>query len=177
MTRIESSRTRGRIRLHASRVLPRFGWRLTTLPLQKVCCAAAALACSGRAPTRAAFAEATASQGATCAPRSLNSIEGFLENFEVAGVANLFARLLDPFFLERILGRTIGLVEHAEYAGKGERGQFVGSEFVGDVVAEFVLGCVVPFFLLNHFEAAALFWIGRVEHVREKIRRIQTNIR
>ena len=40
--------------------------------------------------------------------------------------------------------------------------------FVGDVVAEFVLGCVVPFFFLDHFEAAALLRIGRIEYVGKK---------
>ena len=31
---------------------------------------------------------------------SLHSVEGFLENFEIAGVANLFARVLNPFLLQ-----------------------------------------------------------------------------
>ena len=31
---------------------------------------------------------------------SLNSVEGFLENFEIAGIANLFARVLNPFLLQ-----------------------------------------------------------------------------
>src|SRR5260370_39241230 len=31
---------------------------------------------------------------------SLHSVEGFLENFEIAGVANLFARILNPFLLQ-----------------------------------------------------------------------------
>jgi hypothetical protein len=33
-------------------------------------------------------------------PLSLHSVEGFLENFEIAGVANLFARVLNPFLLQ-----------------------------------------------------------------------------
>src|SRR6476660_3448531 len=37
---------------------------------------------------------------AACDPRSLHSVEGFLENFEIAGVANLFARVLNPFLLQ-----------------------------------------------------------------------------
>ena len=37
---------------------------------------------------------------AACAPRSLHSVEGFLENFEIAGVANLFARILNPLLLQ-----------------------------------------------------------------------------
>jgi hypothetical protein len=31
---------------------------------------------------------------------SLHSVEGFLENFEIAGVANLFARILNPLLLQ-----------------------------------------------------------------------------
>ena len=31
---------------------------------------------------------------------SLHAIEGFLENFEIAGIANLFARILNPLLLQ-----------------------------------------------------------------------------
>ncbi len=99
---------------------------------------------------------------------SLHSIECFLQNLEVAAIASLFSCRFDPFFLESIFRRPIRLVKHAEDAGERKRGEFVCSELVGDVVAEFVLGCVVPLFLLNDFEAAALLRIGRVEDVREK---------
>ena len=34
------------------------------------------------------------------APLSLHFVEGFLENFEIAAVANLFARVLNPFLLQ-----------------------------------------------------------------------------
>jgi hypothetical protein len=34
------------------------------------------------------------------APLSLHFVEGFLENFEIAGVASLFARVLNPFLLQ-----------------------------------------------------------------------------
>jgi hypothetical protein len=34
------------------------------------------------------------------APLSLHFVEGFLENFEIAGVAGLFARVLNPFLLQ-----------------------------------------------------------------------------
>ena len=33
-------------------------------------------------------------------PLSLHFVEGFLENFEIAGVAGLFARVLNPFLLQ-----------------------------------------------------------------------------
>ena len=33
-------------------------------------------------------------------PQSLQSVEGFLKNFEIAGVANLFARILNPLLLQ-----------------------------------------------------------------------------
>ena len=100
--------------------------------------------------------------------RSLNSVERFLKNFEIAGVANLFARLLNPFFLQRILCRTIGFVKHSEYAGEGKRGEFICGDLIGDIVTEFVLGCVVPFLLLDHFEASAFLRIGRIEYVGKK---------
>ena len=34
------------------------------------------------------------------APLSLHFVEGFLENFEIAGVAGLFASVLNPFLLQ-----------------------------------------------------------------------------
>ena len=99
---------------------------------------------------------------------SLNSVESFLKNFEIAGVAHFFARLLDPFFLQRILRRAIGFVKDSEHTGEWKRGEFVCGEFVGDVVPQLVLGRVVPFSLLDQFEAAALLRVGGIEHVREK---------
>src|SRR4029453_14916776 len=96
---------------------------------------------------------------------SLHSVEGFLENFDIAGVANLFARILNPLLFQRVLRWAIGFVEHAEHARERKRLEFIRSKFVRDVVAEFVLGCVVPFLFLDHFEAAALLWISRVEYV------------
>src|SRR3954447_21798342 len=105
---------------------------------------------------------------APLAPLSLNPIEGFLKNFEVAGVANLFARLLDPFFLQRIFRGTIGFVKHPEHAGEWNRGKFIRGDLVSDIVTEFILRCVVPLLLLYHFEAAAFARIGRIEYVREK---------
>src|SRR5262249_8762710 len=99
---------------------------------------------------------------------SFHSVKCLLENRLIACLAEFLARLLNPFFLERILRRAIGFVECPEYAGEGERGEFVRGELVGDVVPELVLRCAVPSFFLDYFEAAAFFWIGRVEHVREK---------
>ena len=46
--------------------------------------------------------------------------------------------------------------------------EFVGGQLVGDVVAHFVLGGVVPFPFLDHFEAAAFARVGWVEDVRKK---------
>ena len=100
------------------------------------------------------------------APLSLNSVEGFLKNFKIAGIANLFARLLNPFFLQRILRRSIGFVKHSEYAGERKGGEFIRGEFVGDVVAEFVLRSVVVFFLVNYREGAAFARVGGVERSR-----------
>src|SRR5439155_5649931 len=101
-------------------------------------------------------------------PRLFDSVESSLENFEVAGVAGFFARSLDPFLLQRILRWSVRFVEDAEDAGKGNCGEFVRGDFIRDVMPQFVLGCAVPFLFLNDFEAAALFWIGWIEYVREK---------
>ncbi len=100
---------------------------------------------------------------------SLYSVEGFLEDFEIAGIASLLSRCFDPLFLEGILRRAIRLVKHSEDAGERKRGEFVRGELVGDVVAHFVLGCAVPFLFLDHFETAALAWVGWIEDVREKL--------
>ena len=99
---------------------------------------------------------------------SFHSVECFLEQFQVRSTASLFTGRLDPFFLERVLGRTIGFVKHAKDAGERERGEFICGELVGNVVAHFILGCAVPFSFLDHFEAAAFLRISRIEYVREK---------
>src|SRR6187431_2485061 len=99
---------------------------------------------------------------------SLHSVEGFLENCEIAGIASFFAGRLNPLFLQCVLRWTIGFVEHTENAGERKRCEFVCGDFVGDVVPQFILWCAVPFLFLNYFEASALLRIGRVEHVREK---------
>src|SRR5436190_10796116 len=85
---------------------------------------------------------------------SLHSVEGLLENFEIAGVTGFFARSLDPFLLQRILRWAIGFVEYAENAGERERRELVRGELVGDVVTELILGRPVPFPFLDDFEAA-----------------------
>jgi len=51
---------------------------------------------------------------------SFHSIERFLEKLQIRSVAGLFATALNPFFLERIFGRTIALIKHAEDAGEWE---------------------------------------------------------
>src|SRR5205814_4945931 len=82
---------------------------------------------------------------------SFHSVECFLEQFQVRSTASLFTGRLDPFFLERVLGRTIGFVKHAKDAGERERGEFICGELVGNVVAHFILGCAVPFSFLAPF--------------------------
>ena len=47
-------------------------------------------------------------------------IESLLEDFDVGGVTNFFARDLDPLFLERVFRWAVGLVEDAEDAGEWE---------------------------------------------------------
>jgi len=88
--------------------------------------------------------------------------------FEIGSVTGLLAGGLDPFLFQRVLGRAIRFVKYAEDAGERELGEFVGGQLVGDVVTQLVLGRVVPFLFLDHFEAAAFFWIGGIEYVREK---------
>src|SRR5437763_1710054 len=69
----------------------------------------------------------------------------------------------DPFFLEGILRRPVVLVKDAEDARERQLRQFIGGELVGDVVAQLVLGGVVPFLFLDQLEAAAFARIGRIE--------------
>ena len=88
-----------------------------------------------------------------------------------------FARGFDPFLLERILGWAIAFVKDAEDAGEWELREFVGGELVGDVVAQLVLGSVVPFLFLDQLEAAAFARIARIECTRDKIRRTRSDIR
>src|SRR5437764_11316971 len=99
---------------------------------------------------------------------SLHPIKSFLSQLQVARVANFLARIVDPLFFERVFRWAIGLVKNAEDAGERELREFVSGELVGDVVPELVLGTVVPFLFLDHFEAAALLRVGRIEYVREK---------
>ena len=101
-------------------------------------------------------------------PRSLHPIKRFLKNLDIAGVANLFARILNPLLFQRIFRWTIGFVEDAEYAGERKRCEFVRGDLVGDVMTELVFGCAVPFLFLDNFEAAAFLWIARIEYVRKK---------
>ncbi len=99
---------------------------------------------------------------------SLHSIESFPKQLEIRGIASFLTRALDPFFFQRIFCGPIGLIKDAEHARKGKLRQFVSGELVGDVVPQLVLRSIVPFLFLDHFEAAAFFRIGWIEHVREK---------
>src|SRR5437667_3425202 len=99
---------------------------------------------------------------------SLHSVEGLLEQFEIGSLTSFFARAFDPLLFERVLRRAVGFVEDAENPGERELGEFVGSELVGNIMPQLVLGCAVPFLFLDHFEAAAFLRIGRIEHVGKK---------
>ena len=57
---------------------------------------------------------------------SFHSVERFLQYLDVGSVAGFFAAAFDPFFLQRVFGWAIGLVEDAEDAGEGELGQLIG---------------------------------------------------
>ena len=52
------------------------------------------------------------------AQRSLHPIERLLQQLQIARLAELLARAIDPFLLQRVLGRAIALVEDPEYAGE-----------------------------------------------------------
>src|SRR5437899_10945547 len=97
-----------------------------------------------------------------------HSVERLLEKLQIRHAAGFFASTLDPFFLESILCRSVILIKHPKYSGEWELRQFVSGELVGDVVPQLVLGRVVPFLLLDHFETAAFLRIGWIEYVREK---------
>jgi hypothetical protein len=49
----------------------------------------------------------------------LHPIEGFLQNLQVAGMIEFGPAGLDPFLFQRILSRTIDLVENSKQPGKG----------------------------------------------------------
>ena len=97
-----------------------------------------------------------------------NPIKCFLQNLEIACVPSLFASRFDPLLLQGVFRRAVGFVEHAEHAWERERRQLVRGQFVRHIMSQLVLGCVVPFLFLDHFKAAALLRIGRIEHVRKK---------
>ncbi len=99
---------------------------------------------------------------------SLHSVEGLLENFDVARATNFFSSGFNPLLFESVFSRAIGFVEYAEDARERELREFVRSELVCHVVPQFVLGCVVPFPFLDQFEAAAFLGIGGIEYVWEK---------
>src|SRR6267143_6809170 len=94
---------------------------------------------------------------------SFHSVECLLEQFQIAGVSCFLASGLDPFFLESILRWPVVLIKDAEDAWERQLRQFICGELVGDIVAQLVLGGVVPFLFLDQFEAAAFAWIGRIE--------------
>jgi hypothetical protein len=50
-----------------------------------------------------------------------------------------FQPLGNPFGLQRILGRTVALAEHAEESGERQVGRPVRRDLIRRVVAEFVL--------------------------------------
>src|SRR4029077_714623 len=94
---------------------------------------------------------------------SFHSAECLLEGLQVRSVSCFLASGLDPLFLESILRRPVILIKDAEDARKRKLRQFIGGKLVGDIVAQLILGGVVPFFFLDQLEAAALAWIGRIE--------------
>ncbi len=66
---------------------------------------------------------------------SLHSVERFLQNLEIACFAGLFACGFDPLFLQRVFGRAIGFVEHAEDAWERERRQLVRGQLIRHVMS------------------------------------------
>src|SRR5205814_3286766 len=90
-------------------------------------------------------------------------IESLLEDFDVAGISHLLPSLLDPLFFQDVFSWSVTLVKDAEDPGEWQLREFVGGQLIGDVVAQFVLGGVVPFLFLDQIEAAAFSRIGRIE--------------
>ena len=66
---------------------------------------------------------------------SLHSLERLLEQFQIARAAGLFARGFNPFLLQRVFGRAIGFVKHAEDAWERERRQLVRGQFIRHVMS------------------------------------------
>ena len=50
---------------------------------------------------------------------SLHSIKSFLQQLQVARVANFLARIVDPFLFQRVFGRTVVLVEDGKDLSDG----------------------------------------------------------
>jgi hypothetical protein len=99
---------------------------------------------------------------------SFHAVEGFLQNLEIVRAADFFACGFDPLFLQRVFGRAIGLVKHAEDSRERERRQLVRGQFVSHVMSQLVFWCAVPFLFLDEIEAASFARVGRIEHIREK---------
>ena len=97
--------------------------------------------------------------------QSLHSVECLLKELQIRGIAGLLPTAFNPFLLERVFRGAVILIKYAEDAGERELREFVGGELVGDVVAHFVLGGVVPFLFLDQLEAAAFARVGRIEDV------------
>src|SRR5262249_9194647 len=92
------------------------------------------------APRRRTAADTAVTTETTREGLSFHAVECFLEDLLIGCATEFLAGAVDPFFLERVFGGTIGFVEDAKDAGEWELRQFVSGELVGDVVTEFVLG-------------------------------------
>src|SRR5205085_9496967 len=100
---------------------------------------------------------------------SLHSVECFLEDLLIVSAAQFFAAAIDPSFFQGVFGGAIGFVKDAEDTGERQLRQFVSSELVGDIMAEFILETIVPFLFLDQLEGASLARVGRIEGAGEKL--------
>ena len=79
----------------------------------------------------------------------MSAIKRFLEHLQIGRCAQLRARRFDPLAFESVFGRSIIFKENTKEARKGHIRQSIGADFVGDIVAAFVLRRSIPFLLVN----------------------------
>src|SRR5580704_16893266 len=97
-----------------------------------------------------------------------HAVKRLLEQLQIGWGAEFGAGCLDPLALEGVFGRPIVFKENTEETRKGHICQSIRRNFVGDIVAGFVLRSSIPFLFLDQFEFTALAGVGWVEGTRVK---------
>lgn len=96
----------------------------------------------------------------------LHHIEPLLKRFTICHSYHFFLGGIDPFLLQRVFRWAVHVVEDAKFAGILVGCEFVGGDFVRDVVAGFIFGGAIPFLFLNDIKRAALPWQAVIEGTR-----------